>query len=173
MIKNTIPFSWRPSNWKLEGKHRQRAWAHYYLSGEELANELLNIEYENKESNEYKIAALELSLKYNKLTQDEFSKQKANLENSAYFKVIRGEYNETGPGQGTMMFELDWNDTFVKNLKNDGWIGETDDFIVNAWFEDSCKQMLNSDEYDTARPLVTAYNRTRRRSSDDNTAEYS
>ena len=38
-------------------------------------------------------------------------------------------------------FELDWNEYFVLSLKEAGYIGETEEAVVDQWFQELCKNV--------------------------------
>ena len=38
--------------------------------------------------------------------------------------------------------ELDWNDHFVKFLHANNYTGESDEAVVNKWFNDVCRTVL-------------------------------
>ena len=38
-------------------------------------------------------------------------------------------------------FELDWNEYFVLQLRTNGYQGETDESVVDQWFQDLCKNI--------------------------------
>lgn len=171
---NSRLFGLFPWNWGLEGKERERAYAKYTLTGESLDYALLAIDNDDKSSKEYRLGKLDLDLKYNKIAQREYDKLRATANGEAYFRVIQGDYTETGLNQGTMTFELDWNDFFVAELHASGWTGADENEIVNAWFESACKQMFieYEPEEEEYQPPITSYNRTRKRPLGD-TTEYS
>ena len=50
------------------------------------------------------------------------------------------QVNEEDPKQGYM--ELDWNDEFVAMLTEKGYTGESDESVVNGWFNDVCRTVL-------------------------------
>ena len=145
-----IPFGLWPANWGLEGKRRQEEYLKYHYSeGSELDEKLLDLLYdtpESKDSVSYKIAQLELEYKYGKISENEYEKGRATLENKPYFKVLAGGYTSGKGGDGQMTFELDWNSKFVEDLSAAGWEGYSEDQIINNWFEDSCRQMLTDEE---------------------------
>lgn len=39
-------------------------------------------------------------------------------------------------------FELDWNDKFVANLLRAGYVGKTDNDIVEQWFNNVCRNVV-------------------------------
>jgi hypothetical protein len=38
-------------------------------------------------------------------------------------------------------FELDWNEYFVLQLKEAGYVGDTEESIVDQWFQDLCRNI--------------------------------
>jgi hypothetical protein len=52
-------------------------------------------------------------------------------------KVIKMDFDPVNPGIGSM--ELDWNKEFVDTLKTAGYVGSTDEDIVDAWLKDVCR----------------------------------
>ena len=38
-------------------------------------------------------------------------------------------------------FELDWNEYFVLQLRTEGYQGETDEAVVDLWFQDLCRNI--------------------------------
>jgi hypothetical protein len=174
-MKSRSKLKYLLQSWQLQGADKLRAQARFNLEGYELDVALLNIDHQDKTTPVYKQAALEIEYKFNKLTQNEYEKQKATLEERPFFKVITGEYRQTGPQEGTMVFELDWNDYFVEELTQNGWTGYSADQMVDKWFEDACKQMFDEEALAPleAEPQITSYNRTRKRPVANDKNEYS
>ena len=48
-------------------------------------------------------------------------------------------------------FELDWNEYFVLQLRSNGYTGETDEAIVDAWFSELCRNVGAEEEIDMSR----------------------
>jgi hypothetical protein len=44
--------------------------------------------------------------------------------------------------------ELDWNDKFVEMLHENGYKGESDEVVVNTWFNDLCRTVLLQERAD-------------------------
>ena len=85
----------------------------------------------------------EKSEKKEKLTP----KEKATKKGEPWFTVIDVELDPDNPRNGS--FELDWNKPFVEMLRKHGLIGDTDEDVIDQWFQDLCKQIaLNSYEED-------------------------
>lgn len=52
--------------------------------------------------------------------------------------------NSNDPSVG--YFELDWNTQFVDELKKSGYTGTTEEDIVNQWFTELCKGIVDDSE---------------------------
>lgn len=64
-------------------------------------------------------------------------KDRANAKQEPYIAVLETHVNDQNPRNG--FFELDWNEYFVVQLKTAGYYGDTDEEIVNKWFQDLCR----------------------------------
>jgi len=136
--KSKLPFSMMPASWGLKGKSRAIAEAEYYYEGEELEEILAEINAESDEDKE--LAKLEVQVKNGKIGQYEFDKKVAELKNEPYVNVLKLDVNPENAKAGYM--ELDWNDHFVKFLHENGYTGESDEAVVNKWFNDVCRTVL-------------------------------
>lgn len=79
--------------------------------------------------------------------QEEKRKQKlktpkeiATEKGEPYISVTTVELDKSNPGNGN--FELDWNDTFIKDLRAAGYPGKTDEDVVDMWFRNICRNVL-------------------------------
>jgi predicted Ser/Thr protein kinase len=61
-------------------------------------------------------------------------------------KVIQVNVNPENPKNG--FFELDWNDEFVNMLKQNGYTGESQEEIVDRWFQSLCRTIGNEQGVD-------------------------
>jgi len=66
-------------------------------------------------------------------------KEKATKKGEPWFTIVDVEINTENPLNGA--FELDWNEPFVNMLRGHGLVGETDEEIVDQWFQDLCRQI--------------------------------
>ena len=64
-------------------------------------------------------------------------KDRANAKKEPYIAVLETHVNDQNPRNG--FFELDWNEYFVVQLKTAGYYGDTDEEIVDKWFQDLCR----------------------------------
>ena len=65
-----------------------------------------------------------------------------------WVKVLDMNVSPDNPRNG--FFELDWNDEFVNNLKQHGYLGKSDEEIVDRWFQTLCKTIGNEQGIDVA-----------------------
>jgi hypothetical protein len=56
-------------------------------------------------------------------------------------KVLSVNVNPENPRNG--FFELDWNKEFVNMLQQNGYQGETEEQIVDSWFQSLCRTIGN------------------------------
>jgi hypothetical protein len=141
---------------------------------EQADRELLDIRFADKNSIDYKIGQLAIDLKFGKLTQDQHDKQVATLNKEPWFNMIGADHKIRGDN-AQLAIELDWNDLFIQYLEDKGWTGRTPDEIVDKWFEEAMRQMLQIDDPEaiddgTSDPLpMASLNRVKR---DDGLTEY-
>lgn len=91
------------------------------------------------------LAMLELDYKENKLTQNEYEKSTATLKKEPWVIVLNLGFGGAKSLEGS--FELDWNEFFVDSLRASGYMGPTDDAIVNQWFMEVCRNIA-MEEFD-------------------------
>lgn len=166
-----IPFGWLPGHWGLKGKTKDRAKAEYELAGYDLAIALavldssteeefelsktnLDFSYDLISEREYEYAVakfiedetdreiqlLKLDYQYTDMKDLEYDKRLATLKKESWVSVIDLNVREE-----TGNFELDWNDTFVAELKEVGFNGITDEDVVNSWFSRICRDIALSE----------------------------
>jgi hypothetical protein len=171
------PFKLTLKGMLLDGKDRERAQAKYELTGKDLEQKLLDLDFDNKDSIEYKKALLELQLKYADISKIAYSKQIASLNNEPW--VAYKDYNlEEVEGRTGFWFELDWNDIFIEKLKSEGYEGVNDEHIVRRWYAELCRVValeegLALDLFGDALDDEVNSKGVRRRDLDDNFSEYS
>ena len=66
-------------------------------------------------------------------------KDRATELGEPWIAVLDTHVNEEDIRNG--FFELDWNDQFVLELKKNGYIGDTDEEIVDQWFSELCRNV--------------------------------
>ena len=77
-----------------------------------------------------------------KVTTTDSAKDIATAKGEPYVEVITLEVDAKNPSQGA--FELEWNDLFVEELKKSGFRGQSDEDIVDLWFQQICKNVALS-----------------------------
>jgi hypothetical protein len=72
-------------------------------------------------------------------------KELATKKEEPWFTIVDVEIDNDNPRNGA--FELDWNEYFVQMLRSHGLTGDTDEDVVDNWFQDLCKQIA-LEQYD-------------------------
>jgi len=177
MGKRFIPFGWLPGHWGLAGKTRERAKIEYDHSGDpyqseielakldysgvRLQRKLLQIDRDHGKIDEksfaYSDAALledkvekevvvaQLNHHYGDISDAEYEKTVATLRKEPWVSVVKFDIQGDDAKQGE--FELDWNEFFIKKLEDAGYVGRSEDEIIQQWFHEVCKNVA-MDVYD-------------------------
>jgi hypothetical protein len=66
----------------------------------------------------------------------------AELEGEPWVGVVSTNIDAKNPRSG--FFELDWNDKFVDMLRQSGYTGNTQEEVVDNWFNDLCRNIAAS-----------------------------
>lgn len=66
-------------------------------------------------------------------------KEEATLKKEPYITVNKTHVNPDNIRTG--FFELDWNEYFVLQLKENGYPGSSDEEIVDGWFQELCRNI--------------------------------
>ena len=85
------------------------------------------------------------TMKIKKTTKPK-TKKKTTKSEEPSVKVLNMNVNPENPRNG--FFELDWNDEFVNMLKQNGYLGATDEEIVDRWFQTLCRTIGNEQGVD-------------------------
>ena len=78
---------------------------------------------------------------FKKPEQEQETKETAK---GPWVKVIEVHFDKDNPQRG--YFELDWNEDFVGLLGEAGYAGQTDEQIVDLWFNDLCRSIVLEQE---------------------------
>lgn len=132
------PFSMTVKGMTTKGKAREIAKAEYELSGIELKKAIAVIEADTVEDK----AKAEVQVDFDEGVIDgiEYDKRCAIVDKKPWVEVKKMDVNVDDPKQGYM--ELDWNDEFVVMLQDKGYAGDSDEAVVNKWFNDVCRTVL-------------------------------
>ena len=93
------------------------------------------------------------TMKVKKTTKPIIKKKKTTASTKAksekgWVKVHNMNVNPDNPRNG--FFELDWNKEFVNMLQQNGYQGDTEEQIVDRWFQTLCRTIGNEQGIDTA-----------------------
>lgn len=67
-------------------------------------------------------------------------KEQATKNGEPYIDILSVEIDPNNPSYGS--FEMDWNDHFIKKLRSIGYPGESDEVVVDLWFQSVCRNIL-------------------------------
>ena len=62
------------------------------------------------------------------------AKAEATKKKQPYVTVLNVEMKDNNPRNG--FFELDWNEFFIRDLRLNGYQGDSEEEIVDAWFKE-------------------------------------
>ena len=74
-----------------------------------------------------------------------------------WVKVLNMNVSPDNPRNG--FFELDWNKEFVNMLQQNGYKGDTEEQIIDKWFQTLCKTIGNEQGVDVERSGYVQINR--------------
>ena len=66
-------------------------------------------------------------------------KERATENKEPYVEVLDTHVNKENVRNG--FFELDWNEYFVLQLREAGYTGDSEEAIVDKWFQDLCRNI--------------------------------
>lgn len=111
---------------------------HDKISVEEFEDEMTELgEFDDPKKKE--LAKLDLDLKYQRITQERYDRIKADILGEPWVSMPRIHWSPLGKPRA--FFELEYNEHFVKQLRDNGYSGE-DAEIVNQWMNDVCEGIL-------------------------------
>ena len=67
-------------------------------------------------------------------------KDRATAAQEPYIEITKVDIDEKDPSYGS--FELDWNVYFVNKLRSMGYPGDSDEIVVDLWFQSVCRNIL-------------------------------
>jgi len=76
-------------------------------------------------------------------------KEEATHNKQPWVGVLETHVNPDNPSNG--FFELDWNEYFIVQLKSHGYDGPNEESIVDAWFQNLCRNIGNESGLDMER----------------------
>ena len=72
--------------------------------------------------------------------EDNSEKAVATANKEPYVTILTVDVNKEDPSYGS--FELDWNEYFILKLRRMGYPGDTDEVVVDLWFQSVCRNIL-------------------------------
>jgi hypothetical protein len=195
MKKPLIPFGWMPGHWGLKGTTREIAKAEYELTGIDLELALAEIripdaidrereklailrsygritleEFARKiidlapiDDNQRKLEHLEQDLKSGKITQEQHDRRRADVVGEPWVSMPRIHWNPAGKARA--YFELEYNDHFLKQLRDNGYEGD-DAAVVNQWMNEICESVI-TESYGNEESFVSSARRSGGPNPDD------
>ena len=100
----------------------------------------LDLLYLKINQEEHDLAVLDLKYAHERIGKGDYEKDVANIKKEPYVNVLSMGVDNQNVAQGYI--ELDWNDEFVKMLHEAGYVGTSDEDIVNKWFNQICRTVL-------------------------------
>ena len=120
-MRKLLPFRMSPSSWGKSGRDYDLAQAEYELSGSDKETKVTEI-------------------------NNKYDKEEATEAKEPWVNVIKMGIDPDNVVQG--YFELDWNDEFVQYLMSQGIAGDSDEDVVNKWFNAVCRTVLLQEKAD-------------------------
>ena len=74
------------------------------------------------------------------------AKELATRKKEPWVGVLNTHVNQENVRNG--FFELDWNEYFIVQLKQAGYVGEKEEEIVDQWFQDLCRNVGSEEGVD-------------------------
>jgi hypothetical protein len=93
------------------------------------------------------VAMLDLDYQFSKIDKHNYEKQRAGLRNEPWIAIIDSGYDPS-KGVDGVFFELDWNQQWVEFLRQNGFVGRTEEQIVDDWFSEVCRGYVNVEQPD-------------------------
>ena len=66
-------------------------------------------------------------------------KEQATQNKEPWVAVLNTHVNKDNIRNG--FFELDWNEYFIVQLRSEGYVGNSDEEIVDQWFQELCRNI--------------------------------
>lgn len=82
-------------------------------------------------------------------TVSKTEKELATEKKEPWVAVLNTHVNKDNIRNG--FFELDWNEYFIVQLRGAGYTGDTDEAVVDKWFQDLCRNIGAESDIDMDR----------------------
>lgn len=90
------------------------------------------------------LGRLDIDLSFERITRNEYEKRGATLREEPWISVVNASFN---PKEGIdgVYFEFDWNPQWIEFLRLNGYVGYSDEQIVDDWFSDVCRSHVQTE----------------------------
>jgi hypothetical protein len=109
--------------------------------------DLLMAEHAGLSDAEQAHAVLDVRFRHGKLTKMAYDKAKADLDERPWIGIVDQGF-DMEKGVNGVYFEFDWNGLWVEYLRLNGYVGHSEEAIVERWFEDVCRATAAADAPD-------------------------
>lgn len=72
--------------------------------------------------------------------EDKSEKDVATENKEPFVTILAVDVDNEDPSYGS--FELDWNEYFISKLRSMGYPGDTDEVVIDLWFQSVCRNIL-------------------------------
>jgi hypothetical protein len=101
--------------------------------------------WEEKKQAEQETAAAKEEARLAKITPKELATEKKE----PWISVLTTQVNKDNIRNG--FFELDWNEYFIRELRLNGYTGDSEEEIVDKWFTELCRNVGTEQGIDMSR----------------------
>lgn len=112
--------------------------AHDKISAYDFDIGIAELDTPDADSVERALAILEVDHKHGKVDDHNFKKDRATLNEEPWIGIVDQGF-DPGKGLNGVYFEFDWNEHWIVYLRMNGYMGMSDDQVVDQWFSDVCR----------------------------------
>lgn len=98
-----------------------------------------------KDGIERDVELANLELRFKKIEPREHEKRVATAKQEPWVGVVGDEF-DVNQGIDGLAIELDWNEYWIEYLRLNGYVGHSDEQIIDQWFNDVCRSMIGPDD---------------------------
>ncbi len=137
---------------ELECELARLQWAHGHITERDYQIAVAKIMI--PEGVDLELELLEIDFNLGLIEQQPYEKKVADVKGEPYICVLNSEYNPDEKLNG-LFFEFDWNDKWIEELRAAGYTGFTEDQIIQRWFTDVCRGVVQETDqvYEEEQPM--------------------
>lgn len=98
------------------------------------------------------LALLAVQLHHGEIDQNDHDKRSADLKGEPFICVLNSTYDPTKQHEGFAL-EFDWNENWIKLLAEKGYVGVSQEHIIQQWFDDVCQSVASERMDDQPIPM--------------------